>query len=159
MSRFVGCAVSLAVALLLLVGGLHALLDAYSKANGCSPLDAGEESAARGAANDLDAALAASSGVQASSVKLVGSRGGCSALFRAEATFRISATPDQVGQAARLVAETKRRPAVDAVPASVTFGFDETGQDKALGKEGDLYLNGRVPVEDLVAESQSWAPL
>ncbi len=156
MSRLNGCMTSLGVALLLLVGGSFALLVAFVDAYGCSPVPARDEFAWRGAAEDLDVALAASPGVQASRVEFTS--GSCSASTRAEATFRISATPEEVAEAARLVAESRRRQGDEAALTSATLEFDSTGLDESLRGDG-LFLGGRVPVDDMVAEARAWATL
>jgi hypothetical protein len=156
MSRLNGCMMSLGVALLLLVGGFFALLVAFVDAYGCSPVPARDESAWRGVAEDLDAALAASPGVQASRVEFT--TGSCSASTRAEATFRISATLEEVAEVAQLVAETRRRQGDEAALTSATFEFDGTGLDESLRGDG-LFLDERVPVDDMVAEARAWATL
>lgn len=156
MSRLKGCMLSLGLALLLLVGGFFPLLVAFVDEYGCPPLPAWDEFMWRGVAEDLDAALAVSPGVQASRVEFTS--GSCSASTRAEATFRISATPEEVAEAARLVADARRRQGDDATVTSATFEFDGSGLDESLRGDG-LYLNDKVPVDDLVTEAHAWAVL
>jgi hypothetical protein len=75
--------------------------------------------------------------------------------------MRATASPDEVGAAARRVAEALHLPELEGVEISSSFRFDNAALAEAL-PEGLLGLDAQaraLPVEHVVAESRPWALL